>query len=65
MRIRVFGARCDGGTIAIGTGKDVATGQEVAFASEPRPMKDVAQAITEAGSEDDLPVVEVEDWQLL
>ena len=65
MRIRVFGARCDGGTIAIGTGKDVDTGEEVAFAGEPRPMRDVAQAVAEAETEDDLPIVEVEEWQLL
>ena len=65
MRIRVFGARCDGGTIAIGTGKDVDSGEEVAFGGESRPMREVAQAVAEAQAEDDLPVVEVEEWQLL
>ena len=48
MQIRVFGARCDGGTIAIGTGKDVDTGQDVSFAGESRPLRDVAQAVAEA-----------------
>ena len=65
MRIKVFGARCDGGTIAIGTGTDVDTGEEIAFAGEPRPMRDVALAVAESQTEDDLPVVEVEEWQLL
>jgi hypothetical protein len=65
MRIRVFGARCEGGTIAIGTGKDIDTGEEVSFGGEPRPMRDVALAIAEAAIEDDLPIVEIEDWQVL
>lgn len=65
MRIRVFGARCDGETIAIGTGKDVDTGEEVAFGGESRPMRDVAQAVAEAHTENDLPIVEIEEWQLL
>ena len=41
------------------------TGEEVSFGGEPRPMRDVALAIAEAEIEDDLPIVEVEEWQLL
>ena len=35
------------------------------FGGESRPMRDVALAIAEAEIEDDLPIVEVEEWQVL
>jgi hypothetical protein len=50
------------GSIAIGIGTDVATGNRIRFGGDHRPMADIALAIE--GGADDIEV-EIESWQIL
>jgi len=66
MQIRVRRVRQDrGSSIAIAVGNDVETGEKVSFAGEPRELLDIALAVREADCSSDLPVAEVEEWQVL
>lgn len=51
-------------TIGYGYGTDVETGDEIKFAGDHRPMRDLGYAITQA-DEDDPPEVELEGYQIL
>ena len=66
MRIRVRRVRQErGSSVAVAVGNDVNTGEKVSFAGEPREMFDIALAIGDADCASDLPVAEVEVWQVL
>ena len=66
MQIRVRRVRQDrGSSVAIAVGNNVDTGEEVSFAGEPREMFDIALAVREADCAGDLPVAEIEAWQVL
>lgn len=66
MTVRVYGVSIPAGsTIATCTGVDVDSGAEVRFAGDQRVCRDVGAAIQVAADEDDLPVCEVENWQVL
>jgi hypothetical protein len=51
--------------VALASGNDVDTGEEVIFAGEPRELFDIALAVREADCASDLPVAEIEAWQVL
>lgn len=50
-------------TIGYGEGFD-AEGRVVSFVGDHRPMRYIGEAIAQAQSEDDLPRVDLEDWQI-
>lgn len=51
-------------TIGYGEGIDTETGKPVSFAGDHRPMRDVGAAIAVAETEDELPVVDLDEWQV-
>ncbi len=66
MRVRVSRVRQQrGSSVAVAVGNDVDTGEEVSFAGEPHEMFNIALAIRDADCASDLPVAEVEAWQVL
>ena len=52
------------GTVATCLGIDQATGDRLAFYAEHRAATAIAEAVAEASDPDDLPVADVESWQL-
>lgn len=59
----------DEGTIVVLAGTDLDTGQRVEFAADHRPARAIIEALNEALHDTDqnveMPVAEVEDWQVL
>jgi hypothetical protein len=51
-------------TIGHGAGFDIDTGDIVLFVGDHRPMRHLGDAICAARDEDDLPLVELADWQI-
>ena len=52
-------------TIGYCFGVDVATGESTQFAADHRPARHIGEAVEAAQSEDELPICEVDSWQLL
>lgn len=52
------------GSVATCLGRDVATGERVAFYAEHRAAAAIAAAVADAGEVDALPVADVEPWQV-
>lgn len=52
-------------TVGYGMGIELGSGDWVRFAGDHRPMHDLGEAIAFAGDTDELPQVELEDWQVL
>jgi len=50
-------------TIGYGEGVGPA-GEAVTFVGDHRPMRDIGEAIAQAASREDLPVAEIDDWQI-
>lgn len=63
-QIRVSQVSSEGTSIATAIGVDVESGERLAFHGDSRMLRNVAEAIKEAETEDDLPVCSVEDWQI-
>lgn len=52
-------------SIGYGEGKDDETGETVNFIGDHRPMRELGERIRVATSEEELPLVEPEDWQVV
>lgn len=61
MQVLVDEVIYDGGTIAIGHGTELESGDRVTFGGDWRPMRDLADAVFDHGEI----LVTVEDWQVL
>lgn len=66
MSVRVFHVNIPAlSTVGTAAGHDVETGKLVKFAGDHRPLREIGEVIEQATDDDDLPVVEVEEWQVL
>lgn len=66
MRVRVHRVKIPGwSTVGVCQGTDLETGELVTFGADRRPARDLADAVRAARHEDELPVAEVEDWQVV
>lgn len=65
MQVRVHAVHIGAmSTVGHGEGLNVEDGQEVSFVGDHRPMRHIGEAVEAAQSEDELPIVDLEDWQI-